>query len=239
MKRNFCAPLANIDSFFCPGLEFADILSYTSRMPRDEYFLTSLFYDWFVEPHLRGVKVSITDICAGRNAEQVLDICCGTGTQCSLLANKTIWCCGIDLSPGMLKIANKKSSRMAYFMRANSTKLPFKSATFDVAIISFALHEKNLQAREAIAGEAKRVVRTGGIILVADYLTSYPDNKTDWKISLVEFMAGVDHFRCFRDFCSRGGLEGVKSLFGLPGMITRTFGNGSWGILELHVTADK
>ena len=203
-------------------------------MLKDEYFFTSFFYNWIVEPHLRGIKRYTAKICKERGVRIVADICCGTGTQCYLLAANDIKCVGIDLSPGMLKIANKKKPNNTWFIRMDSGNLAFKNNKFDAAIISFALHEKSYSVRQKIAKETKRIVKRGGIVLVADYLVEPETGIPDWKTRFVEFMAGQEHFRCFTDFCERGGLAGVANLFGLQGKVLETFRNNSWGLLLLE-----
>lgn len=202
-------------------------------MRNDEYFLSSFFYDWLVEPFLKPTKYSIAEIFESHSAGKVLDICCGTGTQCSLVAERKIRCFGIDISPGMLRTATRKKSRTAHFAMMDATKLALRNSVFDGIVISFALHEKDFEKRKAIADESKRVVKPGGTILVADYLVDPETGTADWKIRLVELLAGRRHFSCFKDYCSRGGLEGIKNLFDLSGEVRKTFRNASWGILVL------
>ena len=203
-------------------------------MPRDEYAFTSFFYNWLVEPHLKTVKYYVTEICVNIGAERVVDICCGTGTQCNLLAESGILCFGVDISPGMLKVATKKRHNNSWFTRMDSTLLGFKNNAFDAAIISFALHEKSYNTRHLIAREAKKIVKNDGTILIADYIVSRKSGKPDWKTNVVEFLAGKEHYRCFTDFCARGGLLGLLELFNLPGKLVKTFRNDSWGILILE-----
>ncbi len=166
----------------------------------------------------------------------MLDVCCGTGTQCHLLNKEGIQCIGVDISPGMLKVAGRKNFKQNRFIRMDSTALAFRNEVFDGAIISFALHEKSYRVRKAIARETKRVVKERGFILVADYMVSASTGKADWKANIVEFMAGMEHYRRFRDFCRRGGLIGVEKLFDSPGTMLKTFRRNTWGLLLIEKT---
>lgn len=104
---------------------------------------------------------------------RVLDVACGTGTQAILLAKKGYHVTGVDLSTAMLKKAKLKAgdNPNITFIRGDATKLPFKSKSFDASTISFGLHDMPENIRVPIIREMKRVTKTGGQILIADYAT--------------------------------------------------------------------
>jgi demethylmenaquinone methyltransferase/2-methoxy-6-polyprenyl-1,4-benzoquinol methylase len=113
------------------------------------------------------------DFAAPKKGEQVLDVCSGTGRLTSLIAErvgdggKVI---GIDLSPGMIRIAREKvKSPVTRFQSANSESLPFPSSVFHSAFISFGLHEMPESARENTLREIHRTLKPGGHLFVLDY----------------------------------------------------------------------
>jgi demethylmenaquinone methyltransferase/2-methoxy-6-polyprenyl-1,4-benzoquinol methylase len=61
------------------------------------------------------------------------------------------------------------------FEVGDAANLPFENASFDVACISFALHDMLLTIREKTLKEMVRVTRAEGTIVIIDY--SLPENK--------------------------------------------------------------
>lgn len=105
--------------------------------------------------------------------QKVLDVCCGTGGLTSLLANRVGdggVMIGVDLSPGMIKIAERKTRHSGVsFQAANSEHLPFPEDMFDSSFISLALHEMPETARRNTLKEIYRILKDGGSLFVLDY----------------------------------------------------------------------
>ncbi len=143
--------------------------------------------------------------------DRVLDVCCGTGAQVFYYAKAGIMATGIDLDPNMLKLARKngrkQSSSNASFQIADAQNLPFKDNFFDYASISLALHEKERTARDKIISEMKRVVKKDGALIFIDLQVPLPENLFSHLIKAVEFIAGRDHHRHFKDYIEQGGLD--------------------------------
>jgi demethylmenaquinone methyltransferase/2-methoxy-6-polyprenyl-1,4-benzoquinol methylase len=84
---------------------------------------------------------------------------------------------GADISPGMMRIGQRKAakagvgSRMT-FVQAPCESLPFRDAAFDSATISFGI--RNVVDRERGLAEMCRVVRPGGRVVVLEF--SLPGN---------------------------------------------------------------
>jgi len=79
--------------------------------------------------------------------------------------------------------------------------------SFDCASISFALHEKERAARDKIISEMKRVVRKGGALILLDFQVPVPNTMFSRLVKVIEFFAGREHHRCFRDYLAQGGLD--------------------------------
>lgn len=75
--------------------------------------------------------------------------------------------------------------------------------------LSFGLHEKERAARDRIISEMKRVVKKGGALIFIDFQVPLPKNRYHYLIKAIEFMAGKNHYRCFKDYLEQGGLEEI------------------------------
>jgi len=169
-------------------------------------------YGNLVDPLLRGVRKRIGELSGVRAGDRVLDVCCGTGAQVLEFGRQGTEAAGIDISPNMLKIATRNMRQQAVaasFLLADAEHLPFMADCFDCATISLALHDKEDAARRRIIAEMKRVVRPGGALILVDYQVPLPLNVWGALVRVIEFLAGGRHYRGFRGYTSRGGLEGL------------------------------
>lgn len=170
-----------------------------------------LNYATLIDPLLRDIRLYTVDFSGMKAGDRVLDVCCGTGDQAFQYAKAGIITTGIDLDPNMLKLARKdkrrKDSGNLSFYRADAQNLPFKDNCFDYASISFALHEKERAARDEIISEMKRVVRKGGALIFLDFQVPLPKKLLSYLVKGIEFFAGRNHHRCFKDYLAQGGLD--------------------------------
>jgi SAM-dependent methyltransferase len=101
-----------------------------------------------------------------------LDVATGTGVVARALAEAARCVVGVDISAGMLRIADRDAQECRHrpvFARAPADALPFVDESFDLATCCRALHHME-QPRSAIA-ELARVVRRGGRIVLVDNVT--------------------------------------------------------------------
>ncbi len=168
-----------------------------------------LNYSTLIDPFLRGIRPYTIYFSGMKAGDRVLDVCCGTGDQAFYYAEAGIRATGIDLDPNMLKLAGKGKRKRdnVSFQRADACYLPFKDNSFDCASISFALHEKERAARDKIISEMKRVVRKGGALIFLDFQVPVPNTIFPRLVKVIEFLAGRNHHRCFRDYLAQGGLD--------------------------------
>ena len=168
-----------------------------------------LNYSTLIDPLLRGIRLYTIYFSGMKAGDRVLDVCCGTGDQAFHYARAGLMATGIDLDPNMLKLAGKDKRKRdnVSFQRADACYLPFKDNSFDYASISFALHEKERAARDKIIAEMKRVVRKGGALIFLDFQVPPPNTLFSRLVKVLEFFAGRNHHRCFRDYLAQGGLD--------------------------------
>ena len=107
--------------------------------------------------------------------ERVLDVACGTGDVSfrlhELFPQARIT--GLDLSPGMLRIAERKLAEMPEnarrnisFMEGDSLKMPFEDDAFDMVTVAYGV--RNFERLEDGYREMRRVLKPGGVLCVIE-----------------------------------------------------------------------
>jgi ubiquinone/menaquinone biosynthesis C-methylase UbiE len=174
----------------------------------------SLFsYENLIDPILRNVRQLIPEFAGMEAGDEVLDVCCGTGAQVVEYGQYGILATGIDKEQSMLSIAlrNKKKLNLVNtsFYLADATSLPFSDGRFDYVSISFGLHDKEKDIRNKVVSEMKRVVKQEGSLVLADFKVPLPRNMWAIFAKTIEFIAGGSHYRGFKDFTNKGGLQSI------------------------------
>ncbi len=125
-------------------------------------------HDWLaviVEPQARKRGLELAEI---REGEQILEVAVGTGLSFKhiLQKNKTGFNTGIDLTPAMLKRAQKrarKSGQANYaLMLGDAYDLPFEDASFDLVINSYMFDLLPKSDFVPVLSEFSRVLKPGG-----------------------------------------------------------------------------
>ncbi len=155
----------------------------TARRKRSDAFGATLhfprLYDWLAAAHSLGANARVhertLDVAGVATGEDVLDVCCGTGTL-ALAAKRRVGPAGsthgVDASEEMIARARAKSARAdlpVTFDVAAAQALPFRDASFDVAACTLALHHLPEAARRRALEEMSRVVKPGGRIVIVEF----------------------------------------------------------------------
>jgi ubiquinone/menaquinone biosynthesis C-methylase UbiE len=105
---------------------------------------------------------------------KILDVACGTGHFLRMLgaALPGAQLFGLDLSPQYVARAREKLPRDldVSLVVENAERMPFLDGHFDAAASVFLLHEMPGEVRSRVLAETARVVRPGGLVVVADSL---------------------------------------------------------------------
>ena len=123
-------------------------------------------------PRLRRVTVDEALIKTGNH---VLDVGCGTG-EVTLLAKKRAKdgkVYGIDPAPEMISVARSKAARKRLdidFRVGVIEALPFPDSSIDVVTSSLMMHHLPQDLKVRGLAEIYRVLKTGGRLLVADFM---------------------------------------------------------------------
>nr|WP_321260379.1 methyltransferase domain-containing protein [uncultured Pseudodesulfovibrio sp.] len=201
----------------------------------DEYGCTARLYDPIVGPALRPIHTAIVDALLLAKVDCMVDLCCGTGMLAGIAASSGISTTGVDISRTMINVARRKRPNATY-IHDDATNLAFPDQSFNAATISFALHEKPRILGVAIMKEARRVVKPGGCIIIADYLAPPSGSAacTGWVIHMIERIAGKEHYRLFLEYIANGCMHGFFQHIGINGRLIKSHLNGWAGIYHVE-----
>jgi len=171
-------------------------------------YTPGFIYDKLLEPMLRRIKRRVAGIVSKYGLDSCLDVCCGTGVQCSFIESRGTRVVGLDLDRKMLEFAAMKYPLIP-FVCADAAKAPFKPDAFRGLVISFALHDKKEEMRTQIIRESANLIGESGYVVFVDFVKPWNfKSKIGYLFSyLIERMAGGEHFRNGRQFLSAGGLD--------------------------------
>jgi demethylmenaquinone methyltransferase/2-methoxy-6-polyprenyl-1,4-benzoquinol methylase len=116
----------------------------------------------------------------------VLDLACGTGLvtfELSRLVNPVGLVLGLDMSPAMLSVANRKKRDLRLgcdvgFVRAVGEFLPFRTDTITYVTVGLAL--RNFADKTSVFRETLRVLMHAGWFLSLDFVV--PENALFWRL---------------------------------------------------------
>jgi len=106
--------------------------------------------------------------------QRVLDLGCGTGRYCVLLAQRGATVIGLDPSPGMLELARRKIGASCHFdlYHGTLTEAELPDEQFD--LVMSALVVGHLPVLEPTLREAARVLKRGGRMVISDLHPFWP-----------------------------------------------------------------
>lgn len=164
-------------------------------LPLYDYFSASVFY----------VYREATKRAQPEAGKQILDICTGTGEVALRCAKKGAEVTAVDITIEMLEKARAKAKALPIsFQLMDARALAFADASFDAAVISFALHDMPRRVRLEVLREAVRVSRKR--VVVADYALPSWEPLRNVVIRLIDLFESP----YFRSFANEGALQLIE-----------------------------
>ena len=119
----------------------------------------------------REVERALVHLLPQDKVSELLDIGTGTGRIVELFGDRGVNATGIDLSREMLSVARanlaRTNLRNCYVRHGDMYRLPWPEPGFDAVTIHQVLHFADDPGR--VIGEAARVLRPGGRLVIADF----------------------------------------------------------------------
>jgi ubiquinone/menaquinone biosynthesis C-methylase UbiE len=170
------------------------------------------FYD-MMEFIRRGTRRKAMILSGWRSGERILDLCTGTGEMALVFAAQGARVVGTDIARGMLKRALNKSSSASSasdWVEMDAINLAIADRSFDISIISLALHHMPVPIQMHVLRELRRV--TSRRIVIVE-----PDVPVDHRWSpLWSFVASIIdeseymHEWVYQDFINTCHTAGLK-----------------------------
>jgi len=116
------------------------------------------------------IEAAMAALLGERPLGRMLDIGTGTGRMIELFARQADIAVALDRSSEMLRVARAKLAPQGSpvdFIQGDFNALPFDPQSFDTVILHQVLHYARTPQR--VIGEVARVLRPGGIALLADF----------------------------------------------------------------------
>ncbi len=173
------------------------------------------FFDIFIAPNQDRIFAHIRKII-GDNF-RILDIGCGTGRMEFQLAGRCASIDGVDSSLKNIRVARRKLERESHdniaFHHADAVEFLSRTGErYDVAVLSFVLHEMDANRRLKLLGSLRSAADR---IIMVDYMVPRPRGIRSAFDELVELVAGFGNYRNYRSFVDGGGLAGLAANAGL------------------------
>ena len=200
------------------------------------FSLKGFFYQVFIDPLINGLRRHVASMI--RPGEKVIDIACGTGALSLVMARSAGHVTGIDLSEDMITTASRTAQKRRVsnvsFSLLDATDLSsFPDLSFDVAVSTLAMHQFDPETGVRVLGEMSRRAKR---IIKADYNCPMRNGPAAWLSWSIERAARGDHYRNFRQYMARGGLERLATEAGLAIILRDERGEGVFVIAVMSLT---
>lgn len=129
-------------------------------------------YEETFESHSKNIARVLINLARLKSGDKVLDAGCGTGTVAEILIEYQVLIHGIDLSPSMISRANSRNLVGCMFEKGDCLNLQYPTGYFDIYLGNLIIN--NVKNPDLLLTEAKRVLKTGGNLLI-----SYPIYKRE------------------------------------------------------------
>ena len=180
-----------------------------------KHWYDGLFYDKLIAPNQDRLFTLIKKLIEPQS--KLIDVGCGTGRFSFTVSDKCESVLGIDLSERNINRANllllkNPQSNLSFKHTSVNELISNGEQHFDYAVLTYVIHEVNPEERILLLKEISKIADK---IIIGDYLVPQP--KGFWKLlnEAVEFAAGSEHYRNYKNFVFDGGITGIAGTAGL------------------------
>ena len=184
-------------------------------MENKNHWYDGAFYDKLIAPNQDRMFGKIKEIIEPNSS--ILDIGCGTGRLEFYISDKCKLIKGIDLSKRNIDRAELNLKVTPHdnitFEHIGLDEFAVNNKTkFEYAILTYVIHEVQEEKRAALL---KNISNIADKIIIGDYLVPRPGGFWSALNEVVEFAAGADHYKNFKSFASKNGINGLAKESGL------------------------
>ncbi len=173
------------------------------------------FYDKLIAPNQDSLFAQIRNLI--EPGSNVIDIGCGTGRLEFTLADKCKTVLGIDLSKRNIDTAqrtlhSRPENKISFRHCTISELFSEGNARFDYAVLTYVIHEVDEKERIRLLLEIATIADK---IIIGDYLVPRPNGFWSNLTEVIEFIAGKEHYRNFKNYVANGGIDYLANKAGL------------------------
>ena len=186
--------MSNVNEVSAPEAEVAEVARHTSK---EQFDRQAAHYDSQWAHWNRESVVWMLEQASVIPYKSVLDVATGTGYTALAFAPHAERVVGLDVSTGMLAVARERAAEQGFtnteFVEGPAESLPFPDASFCLVTCRVAAH--HFVDVERFVSETARVLKPGGLFLLAD--TTVPDGDAEaerWQ-NEIELWRDPSHMR--------------------------------------------
>ena len=173
------------------------------------------FYDSIIAPNQDELFRQIENLIEPKSS--IIDVGCGTGRLAFQLSSKSKSILGIDLSKrninrAQLQLFRRPSYKISFQHRNVNDIIKRDHTHYDYAILTYVIHEVNEEERLNLLNEMAQVADK---IIIGDYLVPKPNGFSSLLTEIIEYIAGKEHYRNYKNYLANGGIYALAEKAGL------------------------
>ena len=175
-------------------------------MENKDHWYDGWFYDTFIAPNQDKLFGQIKNLIEPNS--NIIDVGCGTGHFSFSISDKCKSVLGIDLSTRNIERANlilseNPNNKISFQHKNISEIISGRKEHFDYAVMTYVIHEVDEEKRVNLL---KEIAQVADKIIIGDYLVPKPKGFWSGLNEIVEFVAGLEHYRNYKNFNANGGI---------------------------------